>query len=578
MERRLRPPFFSPAFYSPDFLRGFRRAVAKMDAVTSTNALPRITLPPTTLFVCVLALAYALPGLFGHDPWKTDDAIGVGIMYRMLAHGEWLVPHLAGEIYLDDGPFFYWIAAILSRLGSVVLTIDDGARLASAACVVATLLLLRGAARELYGRAQADGSMMVLLGCLGLMVHAHETLGELGMLLGQALALHGIALSPRKPHKGGIALGLGLAAAWLSKGPVSAIAALTTALLVAALSPHWRNRRYAMALVEAAVACAVPVGVWIALVAAKAPADAALWHERQWQVLSWPSLAKFGYDLKTLSWSAWPAWPIALWVLWERRRMLAEPGLMLATIATLTSLAVLFLGTEARDVSALAVLLPLALLAGAGIERLRRGAVHALVWFGGVSFTFFAGLVWLGWFAMMTGVPARYARSFTRLEPGFEPAFQWLPFVVALALTAAWIIVMFRSEAKSPYRSVLYWACGSTLIWGLSMTLWLGWIDYGKSYRRVAVSMGAALARAFPKGVSCIESRNLGESQRAVLDYHADIVTLRSELHGQGRCPALLVQGQPGDDDRPLAREWKRIWEGNRPRDRERFRLYIRTR
>jgi hypothetical protein len=63
-----------------------------------------------------------------------------------------------------------------------------------------------------------------------------------------------------------------------------------------------------------------------------------------------------------------------------------------------------------------------------------------------------------------------------------------------------------------------------------------------------------------------------------VLDYHADIVTLRSELHGHGRCPALLVQGQPGDDDRPLAREWKRIWEGNRPRDRERYRLYIRTR
>ena len=536
----------------------------------------RIELPPTTLFVCVLALAYALPGLFGHDPWKTEDAIGAGIVYRMIAYGEWLIPHLAGQVYLDDGPLYYWLAAAFAKLFAFALPLDDGARLASAGCVVATLLLLRAAARELHGRAAAGGSMMVLLGCLGLMVHAHETLGELGMLLGQALALHGIALAPRKVHKGGIALGLGLAIAWLSKGPFSALPVTVAALTVALISPHWRNRRYLVSLAEAVVACAIPVGAWSLWAYSAAPADAALWYSRQWHEWSLPSVLRAGNTLRTLSWSAWPAWPIAGWLLWERRRRLLEPGLLLATIAAAVALLDVFLRADAREVDVLALLLPLSLLAGPGIERLRRGAVNALVWFGGISFTFFAGLVWVGWIAMMSGFPERLAVRFTALEPGFKASFQALPLATALLLTAGWGLVMFRSDVKSPYRSVLYWACGSTLLWGLIMTLLMPWIDYGKSYRPVALSLSAALEKALPGGYRCIEGRDLGEAQRAVLDYHADVVTRSGEPGAAARCPVLLVQAKPGDDDRDLARDWRRIWEGNRPRDRERYRLYLR--
>jgi hypothetical protein len=183
---------------------------------------------------------------------------------------------------------------------------------------------------------------------------------------------------------------------------------------------------------------------------------------------------------------------------------------------------------------------------------------------------------------MMTGWPERLSRRFTELEPGFVPTFHGFSLVVALALTAGWALVILRSDAKSPYRSVLYWACGSTLLWGLIMTLLLGWIDYGKSYRPVANSMATALRKSFPQGAACIESRGLGEPQRAVLDYHADIVTRRVEVaHDRRRapaCPVLLVQARSGDDDRRLGPGWKRIWEGNRPRDQERYRLYVRSR
>ena len=195
-----------------------------------------------------------------------------------------------------------------------------------------------------------------------------------------------------------------------------------------------------------------------------------------------------------------------------------------------------------REVNSLPLLLPLALLAGAGVPLLRRGAANALAWFGAMTFSFFGGLVWLGWIAMMTGIPEQIQRNFAKLEPGHVPQFQWFEFMVAAAFTLAWLFILMRSE-RSPFRSITFWAAGVALLWSLIMTLWIDWIDYGRTYRPVAL----ALKRALPPGTRCIESRSLGEAQRAAFDYHAGIVTRRAEVHDPaGRCPVLLVQARPG--------------------------------
>ena len=36
-----------------------------------------LALPPSFGLLVVLALAFVLPGLFNHDPWKSFDAIGI---------------------------------------------------------------------------------------------------------------------------------------------------------------------------------------------------------------------------------------------------------------------------------------------------------------------------------------------------------------------------------------------------------------------------------------------------------------------------------------------------------------------
>jgi 4-amino-4-deoxy-L-arabinose transferase-like glycosyltransferase len=201
---------------------------------------------------------------------------------------------------------------------------------------------------------------------------------------------------------------------------------------------------------------------------------------------------------------------------------------------------------------------------------LRRGADNALAWFGALSAGLLGALMWLGWFAMMTGYPPTIARNFAKLEPGHEPQFSWTVLAVALAFTLGWLWLILRGE-RSVFRGVSFWAAGITLLWGLATTLLLSWVDYGKSYRTVAQS----LRKNIPADARCIESRGLGEPQRGVFDYHAEVVTQRLERGAEARCAVLLVQAREGESD-AIGPGWKLLWEGRRPRDRERFRLYQR--
>ena len=48
------------------------------------------------LLVAALCLAWLLPGLVAHDPWKPDEAYTFGIVYEMVSGGSWIAPSVAG--------------------------------------------------------------------------------------------------------------------------------------------------------------------------------------------------------------------------------------------------------------------------------------------------------------------------------------------------------------------------------------------------------------------------------------------------------------------------------------------------
>jgi 4-amino-4-deoxy-L-arabinose transferase-like glycosyltransferase len=224
-----------------------------------------------------------------------------------------------------------------------------------------------------------------------------------------------------------------------------------------------------------------------------------------------------------------------------------------------------------REMDMLALLVPLAIPAGAAAVGARRGAANALEWFAVMTFTLAAGYMWFMWLATLTGFPEPISKHAMRLAPGFVIRVEWAPLGFALLLTVAWLVLVNRAE-RTTLRSLTFWTAGATLVWGLAMTLWLDWIDYGKTYRPVAQS----LRKALPPKARCVESRGLGETQRAAFHYHAGLVTQRAEVHGPTDCPYLLVQSSAREPAVEPAGNWRRVWEGGRPRDRERYRLYRR--
>jgi hypothetical protein len=283
-----------------------------------------------------------------------------------------------------------------------------------------------------------------------------------------------------------------------------------------------------------------------------------------------------GYYLRTLPWYAFPVWLLALWALWRTSRPAGwtEPRVVLPLLGFCVTLAVLCASADARDLYALPLLIPVALLAVPAPTTLRRGATNAWYWFSVMTWTFFAVVFWFYWSALELGFPERLHRHLHTIRPGYDFGFRWFPFVIGAFYTLGWCAVLARLK-KSPERPVIAWAAGITVMWGLLAVLFVGWADNVKSYRSAFLE----LKRALPRHYTCISSRELGEPQRASLHYFAGIITYRDEVPERRRdCDLVLVQGKPLDEN-VMPRQWKRIWEGQRPGDKdERYRLYQRQR
>jgi 4-amino-4-deoxy-L-arabinose transferase-like glycosyltransferase len=283
-------------------------------------------------------------------------------------------------------------------------------------------------------------------------------------------------------------------------------------------------------------------------------------------------LANLRYFLATGSWFAFPGWLLGLWAAWTLRRRWREPRLFVPAVACLLMLAGVAYWGPPQDVNLIPLLAPLALIAYQGALALRRGAAGALDWFGVLGFGFFGALVWLGWFAMLTGLPERVANNFFKTAPAFVLEFKVIPVLLALALTLGWLYLVFFTT-RSPVRSVLRWASGIVLLWGMFAMLWMPWADYQKSYRSVALQLRSKM----PVGAGCMVQKSLGVSQAAALDYHAGIRALPFDIVRPNACPLMLVQGSPQHEYDGPGAGWVKLADVGRPGDRgERYRLYQR--
>ena len=529
----------------------------------------------------LLATAYVLPGLIGHDPWKQDETYVFDILYQMLNRHDWIVPHLAGEPFMEKPPLYYWLGAALARSFSGWLPLYDGARLATGVFMAITFLFAGLTARHAWGTGHGRYAVLVLMSCFGLLYESHIMITDVPMLTGFAIAIYGFILSRARLLAAGIWIGVGVGVGFLGKGVLVPAAAGVLALLLPLLFQNWRSKAYARSLGVAFVVALPWLLIWPIALYLRDPHQFYVWFwlNNVGRYLGF-SVAELGANNEpwfwpeTLLWFAFPASFLALASVWQRRHEIRRSApLQLGLVSFGVYLTVLLTSASARTSYGLPMLVALALLAAPQAATLPAALSRRLDWGARLFFGALAALFWGVWGSMIATGHAPHWTFLTRVLPAdFIMPFLPLAVGVAAVATLVWLAAWYGLP-RLYERAIVSFVAGLSLCWVLFATLWLPWLDNAKSYRSVFVAMQPHL----PIQRNCVESIGLGESERGMLDYFLGVQTLRREIQPDIDCDVVLVEGSAGTPPGPPGPAWHQAWQGGRPGDnKEHFWLFVR--
>jgi 4-amino-4-deoxy-L-arabinose transferase-like glycosyltransferase len=230
------------------------------DAPTSRlSGLLFLVLPGVLLYPC---LSFRL--------CEPDEGRYAEIPREMLARGEWLIPYLQGEPYLDKPPLLYWL--VMGSYG--LLGVHDwSARLVSALAIHASIWLTYVIGQRSLGRRGAFWGALTLALAPGFISVGRLLLMDGLLTLWATLALLAAfeALRGQRLHRGwwltaALACGLGI----LTKGPVAVVLLVPPLALQRWLAGRscligWRA---ALAFLAAALGVSLP---WYAAVCFRLP-------------------------------------------------------------------------------------------------------------------------------------------------------------------------------------------------------------------------------------------------------------------------------------------------------------------
>jgi 4-amino-4-deoxy-L-arabinose transferase-like glycosyltransferase len=555
---------------------------------------------PRPLLFALLAL-YIVLGLFGRDPWSSEDASAFGAALSMAQGdtGAWWLPMVAGEPLPEEGPLAFWVAALMIRLFGGWLGAVDAARLATVlwfalgtwALWYATYRLARRdeaqpvalafggeATRRDYGRMVADVAILLLLATFGVIARLHEITAESALLPIACIVLFALAYGLDDPWKGAAVGGLALGAAALTRGLMPA-ACLLLASLAFILTTGERR------LARAALVVALAIGtfaLWPLAAHWTHPREATAWFDAWWRwnaaTVALPSTEHAVWFARNSAWYTWPLWPFALWTLFAWRHFVMRPHIALPLLMLAAGLIAYLLTPGPSEREFLLTIPAYVVLAAFGVSSLKRAAEDAIDWFSMALFTLALIALWLYAFAWLTGGPPRMAASVARLAPGFEPQFSTVAVLLAVAATVAWmLIVVWRVRKRPPmmWTGPFLAASGLSLVGVVAMSLAQPAIDYVRTYAPLAPVLAEQVERL--GGDGCVQPVSLPVGVRAMLAYHGGIRFER--LEDAGLCPVALQRDsrRSATDDAPPAGDWTLAYEvTRRARFDEAFRLWVR--
>ncbi|ATG21216.1 hypothetical protein CO705_15740 [Ralstonia pickettii] len=303
-----------------------RRPVPLMQATPAgagARTLPALLVRQWRAVVVLMLCAYFVAGTFWRMPWKADEPYSFGVVLNIIEQGDWVVPNVAFEPFVEKPPLMYWTGA-LAALALPNVPAHEAVRVAvlfwmALTCwaVWRTARLLRGEARDwrqrvstelargrpgptLAARRQAGldaggaalrdyalGALLLFAGCIGLVEHVHKFIADVPQLAGTAIALYGLVRFAKESEAGRTAgvdalrpalwFGTGIGVAFLGKGVLVPGLFALTVLAAIALLPDFR-RRLAWRFYGLSILSALPwLVIWPAI----------FWHESTDLFIEW---------------------------------------------------------------------------------------------------------------------------------------------------------------------------------------------------------------------------------------------------------------------------------------------------
>lgn len=163
-----------------------------------------------------------LLGQSGRDLWLIDEPRDAGIAWDMAAHGDWVVPRLNGEPFLEKPPLSFAAAAL--ALKAWPGRPETAVRLPSALFCLGVLACTLWLGWRLLDLETGLIAAAVLATSREFLVKGHECVVDTGLCFWSALAVAAAVEALASGRRGWWGLsGLAFGAAFLSKGPIGVV-------------------------------------------------------------------------------------------------------------------------------------------------------------------------------------------------------------------------------------------------------------------------------------------------------------------------------------------------------------------
>ncbi|HEY0514369.1 MAG TPA: glycosyltransferase family 39 protein [Thermoanaerobaculia bacterium] len=170
-----------------------------------------------------LALLLCFAAVGSHSLWSPDEPTGAGVGRAMRDGGDWIVPRLNGQPFLEKPPLYWWTLAAALRLLGIS---DAAARVPSALFAVLTLMVAWAAGRRLGGPREGLLAVLVLATTMLFVQNATRVTVDPALAFFVALAHLGFVVlaaprSPSEARRARLLIAVALPLAFLCKGIVA---------------------------------------------------------------------------------------------------------------------------------------------------------------------------------------------------------------------------------------------------------------------------------------------------------------------------------------------------------------------